>query len=211
MGLFLSLISLASFAFLFKCTRTDPSETRGETPGYAKLLGVKSLQAYEKTLNVTIGRSCTSCHGYRQGPLFASPDLETAHEFILDRRFVYLNSPEKSRLVTKIREGHIGIPRTVADEMEQGIAAWAALILPEKEEPYVSPFTPQASVTSGFRPKCLNCAPMAKAVPGVVAVDYQKRTLATQTVQKRKASVRPGATSTRVSKKVPLARAKKRR
>jgi hypothetical protein len=63
-----------------------------------------SLAVFQETLYPHLAQYCGGCHGQTVAPFFASPDPAEAHQTVLDNQKVNFDSPERSRLVVKLRD-----------------------------------------------------------------------------------------------------------
>ena len=90
-----------------------------------------SLNAYKETLHpvTTKSGSCILCHAQTDFPIFATLDDYSAnHDALLGYGLVNLNTPENSKLYTKIVAGHEGYEEDMADSIVTAIKDWADAI-----------------------------------------------------------------------------------
>ena len=121
-------ISFALFIVVFHYQAcAPPSHDLGSSDSGSLSLGAESVLAFEQTLKPLL-QNCSGCHGVSQQPLFAVDDSSLSHDTLLSLSLVSLESPENSRIVQKIREGHQSISTTVADDMETQIGAWNQIL-----------------------------------------------------------------------------------
>ena len=94
-------------------------------------LSTSSEEAFQESLYKVTRARCSSCHDTRF-PNHSAPDAQLAHDTILNnispvtnQKFVDLDNPSVSRLVTKIAGGHQG--QNDASEIQTAIEEWVRL------------------------------------------------------------------------------------
>lgn len=127
-----------------------------------------SAEAFKSTLDPLIQTNCVACHAFNQSPTFALPEKQYAHDMIVESGYmVDLTVPENSLFVTKIRQGHGGVPVGVAEQILAQIRAWKsrAGVLANAAGITGSGVPTQAPLTPTFKsiyarillPKCVTC------------------------------------------------------
>lgn len=120
----------------------------------------ESISIFEITLKPLL-QECSACHGVNQLPLFAVADSKMSHNTLLQFSLVNLAAPSSSRIVQQIRGGHQTFSSSLANDLEDQIAAWASAIeenetSPDDESPQLEPtFSSIHSLI--LVPKCVSC------------------------------------------------------
>lgn len=83
-----------------------------------------TLEAFKATLEPVLKNNCTACHSFNVQPLIASINSVTSHDTLIFFGYVDPDVPNNSSVVQVIRNGHQGIPVTVADQIRNQITAW---------------------------------------------------------------------------------------
>lgn len=113
-------------------------DAKGLSSPIGGVSGQSSLEAFERTVYQVTRQNCTSCHRSSQQPIHASDDSQLAHNALLNQYKINFTNPEQSRIVKKLRdEGHQcwSNCENDAQEMQDAIVEWKALIEAEQETP----------------------------------------------------------------------------
>lgn len=116
--------------------RKDPIAQSDDATPREENLSKDSLAAFQTTVHPIMAAHCGSCHGKFQAPMFAVEDAPTAHANLMESAKVDLMQPDRSRLVTRLREDrHNCWSDCAADAqtVQDAIAQWAAALGPPPE------------------------------------------------------------------------------
>lgn len=95
---------------------------------YSGTINNASLTAFQTTVYPISRANCVACHSATRP--HASPDVLTAHDYVLSANLVDFNTPSNSLIANKIRNGHQGINATtganLAAQYEAAIVQWKA-------------------------------------------------------------------------------------
>lgn len=159
----LLFLAISSLTFYQNCSgRHETWDQNGSSSG-SSLNTQLSLAAFEQTLFPVITKtgSCVDCHGVSQQPLHSLPDAALSHDVLVSFNLVDLLDPANSRLVTKVRGNHQGMPQTLADEMEAAIQQWSDDLVASGGNPGQDPQVLSPTFTSInnliLQPKCVSC------------------------------------------------------
>lgn len=92
--------------------------------------GLASVQAFAQTTHAITRARCINCHGSFQQPLHAVADAQQAHDALINSSKINFSSPQQSRLVLKLTEGHNcwGDCNLNAQEMLDSVNDWIYLM-----------------------------------------------------------------------------------
>lgn len=100
----------------------SPSPSTPKQEQTPNKITITSGEAYQKTLFPILQNNCARCH---EGN-FASSDITSGHDYLLNNNLVNLNDPTSSKIVAKIAKGHKGISTSVSEEIKVAITAWSS-------------------------------------------------------------------------------------
>jgi mono/diheme cytochrome c family protein len=82
-----------------------------------------SLDVFRQTVHPWVVQNCASCHT-NQTPAFATGNVAASRMTILNAALVNAANVPQSRLVTKLRDGHVAFVASHADEIQALIRLW---------------------------------------------------------------------------------------